>query len=138
MPFVPYVPPAKPHPATAQAAKPVVEDSLTTWYKKLAALHHDNTALRFGSKTFLDFDGQDALVWVNRPTMPSLQNPPVVVVCNLSSSSVQLSLTGSLTKLNLHGFFLRTLLRSDNGMGAQDIDAVSLPPYSVYIGELRR
>jgi alpha-glucosidase len=138
LPYVPYVPPPRPHPAVASAPRPAPTDPLTLWYKQLAALHHDNTTLRFGSKTFLDFDAQNALVWVNRPAKPSVLNPPIVVLCNLSSSPVQLSLTAAMKKLDMHGFFLRALLRSDNGMGAQDLDAVSLPPFSVYIGELRR
>jgi hypothetical protein len=138
LPYVPYVPPTKPHPAVASTPRPVLTDPLTLWYKQLAALHHDNTTLRFGSKTFLDFDAQNALVWVNRPVKPSVLTPPIVVLCNLSSSPVQLSLNAAMNKLNLHGFFLRALLRSDNGMGAQDLGAVNLPPFGVYIGELRR
>ncbi len=138
LPYVPYVPPPKPRPVEPPKPRPVTTDPLTLWYRQLAALHHDNPALRFGSKTFLDFDAQDALVWVNRPPSPSPQNPPVVVVCNLSASPLQLSLTAAIKKLDLHGFFLRALLRSDHGMGAQDLDSVTLPPFSVYIGELRR
>ena len=41
-------------------------------------------------------------------------------------------------KLSLHGFFLRTLLRSDSALGGQDLEAVKLPPYGVFIGEVRR
>ena len=94
--------------------------------------------IRLGAKTFLDFDGQNALVWVNRPIKPSPATPPVVVVCNLSASSVTLSLGASMRSLNLQGWFLRTLLRSDDAMGAQDINAVTVPAFGVYIGELRR
>jgi len=135
LPYVPYSPPAKPHPA---ASKPVQTDPLTTWYRKLNALHHDNAVIRSGSKVFLDFDAQNALVWVNRPASPSPSTPPIVVACNLSSSPVQLSLAAAMKELNLHGFFLRTILRSDDAMGAQDLNSVNLPPFGVYIGELRR
>lgn len=136
LPYVPYVPPQKPHkPAAVKLAPP---DPLTVWYQQLDSLHHSNAALRTGAKIFLDHDAQNVLAWVNRPASPSLQNPPVVVLCNLSSSPVELSLADDMKKLNLHGFFLRPLLRSDNGMGAQDIEAVKLAPYAVYIGELRR
>jgi alpha-glucosidase len=69
--------------------------------------------------------------------MPSPHTPPIVVLCNLSSSPVHLSLTAEIKKLNLRGFFLRAVLRSDTGMGAQDVDAVTLPPFGAYIGELR-
>jgi hypothetical protein len=32
---------------------------------------------------------------------------------------------------------LRTLARSDSGMGAMHLDGMTLAPYSVFIGELR-
>lgn len=136
LPYVPYVPPPpKPRPAVAPKPKPA--DPLTTWYRQLAVLHHDNAVVRSGSKIFLDFDAQNALVWVNRPASPSPLNPPVVVVCNLSSAPLQLSLTAAIKQLNLRGFFLRPLLRSFDAMGAQPLDNVTLPPFGVYIGELR-
>ena len=133
--YVPYVPPPRPH--LAVAPKPKAADPLTTWYRQLGVLHHDNAVVRSGSKIFLDFDAQNALVWVNRPASLSPLNPPVVVLCNLSSSPLQLSLTDAMKKLNLRGFFLRPLLRSWDAMGAQPLDSVTLPPFGVYIGELR-
>jgi len=135
-PYVPYVPPARPHKAIVQNAAP--PDPLTTWYGKLTTLHHDNAAIRLGSKTFLDYDAQNALVWVNTPLKPTPTTPPVVVICNLSSSPAQLSLTDAIKKLHLTGWFLRTLLRSDDAMGGQNLDSVHVPAYGVYIGELRR
>jgi alpha-glucosidase len=135
-PYVPYVPPVRPHKPAAQSAAP--PDPLTTWYGKLTTLHHDNAVIRLGSKTFLDFDAQNALVWVNTPVKPSPTTPPVVVICNLSASPVQLSLTDAIKKFHLTGWFLRTLLRSDDAMGGQNLDSVSVPAYGVYIGELRR
>lgn len=135
-PYVPYVPPARPHKPAAQNAAP--PDPLTTWYGKLTTLHHDNAVIRLGSKTFLDFDAQNALVWVNTPVKPSPTTPPVVVICNLSASPVQLSLTDAIKKFHLTGWFLRTLLRSDDAMGGQNLDSVNVPAYGVYIGELRR
>jgi len=137
LPYVPFVPPAKPKPA--EAPKPVPEDPLTTWYRQLSALHHDNGVLRTGNKIFLDFDAQNALVWVTKPASnaPRL-TAPVVVICNLSASPLQLSLADAMKRLDLHGFYLRTLLRTDHAMGAQDINAVNVPAFSVYIGELHR
>jgi hypothetical protein len=135
-PYVPYVPP--PRPRKPAATKSVPTDPLTIWYEKLTELHHANVVIRLGTKTFLDFDAQNALVWVNRPAKPSPTTPPVVVICNLSTSPVQLSLTEAIKKLNLTGWFLRTLLRSDDTMGGQNLDSVKVPAYGVYIGELRR
>jgi alpha-glucosidase len=135
LPYVPYAPPPKPRPVAAP--KPLPLDPLTSWYQQLLALSHGNVVLRSGSKTLLDFDAQNTLVWVVRPASPSLHTPPVFVAVNLSAAPVQLSLAAAIKSLSLRGFYLRTLLRSDQGMGAQDVNAVNLPAYSVYIGELR-
>jgi hypothetical protein len=134
--YVPFVPLKKPAPAPApHVARP---SPLAAWYTQLALLHHSNATLRYGATTVLNFDAQDALVWVARPAVNSPLTPAVVVACNLSPNPVQLSLTSAMKTLDLHGFFLRTLARSDNGMGAQNLDSVTLPPFAVYIGELRR
>jgi alpha-glucosidase len=121
-------------------ARPVAPPtvSLTDWYGQLSALHHGNAALRYGTVTMLNFDAQNALVWVSRPASGSVATPPVVVVCNLSSSPVQLSLESAIRNINLRGSYLRTLLRSDNAIGPQGLNYVILPPFGVYIGELHR
>jgi alpha-glucosidase len=122
-------------PRGATDAKPA---SLADWYRQLAALHHENATLRYGSVTMLDYDDQNALVWVKRGTSGAVTTPPIFVACNLSAVQVKLSLADVVSSLKLHGSFLRTLLRSDQGMGPQDLDAVTLPPFGVYIGELGR
>ena len=133
LPFKPYVPPGKK--AQAQAAP---KDALTSWYKQLASLHHGSGALRAGSQNFLDFDAQNVLVWVARPVAVTNVSPAVVVACNLSASPATIALRTPLEGLGLHGNYLRTLLRSDRALGPQDLNSVVLPPYSVYIGEVRR
>jgi len=116
----------------------LADKSLAGWTSKLSALHHGNQTLRNGTVTLLDFDRQNALVWVTRPALASKNAPPVVVTCNLSSLPLKLSLTAAVHGLNLRGSYLLTLLRSDTAMGAQDLDSVILPPFGVYIGELHR
>jgi alpha-glucosidase len=118
--------------ATAGAA--AIED----WYRQLSILHHGNSTLRLGAVSVLDFDAQNALVWVFRPATITSLTPPIVVVCNLSGSASHLSLTAPLRALNLRGTFLRTLARTYDALGGEDLNAVNLPPYAVYIGELRR
>jgi alpha-glucosidase len=125
-----------PAPIFRPAAPPT--PTLADWISKLSALHHGNATVRYGSVTVLDFDAQNALVWIIRPAANSALAPPVVVVCNLSSSPLRLSLTSAVHSLNLRGSFLLTLLRSDQAIGPQDLDAVALPPFAVYIGELHR
>jgi len=143
------IPDAAPQPAAARtlavnrpAAAPLPAappaPTLADWIGKLSALHHGNATVRYGSVSVLDFDAQNALVWIIRPATNSALTPPVVVACNLSSSPLRLSLTAAVHSLNLRGSFLLTLLRSDQAMGPQDLDAVTLPPFAVYIGELHR
>jgi alpha-glucosidase len=138
LPYVPYVPPPKPQKLETPQAIAIPVDPLTLWYQKLAALHHDNATLRSGNKVFLDFDARNALVWVSRPTAGAGLKLPVFAICNLSSSPIQISLSAAVKSLDLHGLFLRTLLRADPGMGAQDLNSVNVPAFGVYVGELRR
>ena len=147
-PDAPPAPEAAPPPARTLAVnRPAVTTrpsaapptpTLADWTSRLSALHHGNATVRYGSVSLLDFDAQNALVWVIRPPANSGLTPPVVVACNLSSSPLRLSLTSAIHSLNLRGSFLITLLRSDQAMGPQDLDSVTLPPFAVYIGELHR
>jgi alpha-glucosidase len=116
----------------------LADKSLADWTAKLSALHHGNPTLRNGSITLLDFDRQNALVWIVRPAQMSANAPAIVVACNLSSLPLRLSLASAVHGLNLRGSYLLTLLRSDAAMGAQDLDSLTLPPFAVYIGELHR
>jgi hypothetical protein len=114
------------------------ESAASDWYRQLIALHHGNSTLRYGTATPLDFDAQNALVWVSRAPQGTAQMLPVVVTCNLTSLPLHVSLGAAIRGLGLRGSFLRTLLRTDVSMGPQDLDNVTIPPFGVYIGELRR
>lgn len=130
------------HPAPANdpisvAAQDANPASLLSWYRQLAALHHSNQTLTSAPATVFDHDAQNVLAWVHKPSDASLKNPAVVVVCNLSAQPAHISLKDDMQKLHLKGNFLRTLLRSDNGMGPMSLDSMTIPPYTVYIGQLR-
>jgi alpha-glucosidase len=116
----------------------LTDQTLADWYRQLSALHHGNATLRFGSIDLLNFDRQNALVWVRHAAPGTAHSLPVFVACNLSAVPMQLSLVDAVRNLKLRGWFLRTLLRSDDFMGPQDLNAVTLPPFGVYIGELAR
>ena len=138
VPYVPYTPPVRSGTSPAEAVPEMAMDPLTDWYRQLAQLHHGNAVLRGGTTAMLDFDRQNALVWVTHMANSSPLTPPVVVLCNLSGSPVEVALGPALKALNLRGTYLRTLLRSDKAMGPQDLNAVKLPGFAVYVGELRR
>ncbi len=111
--------------------------SLLNWYRQLSIIQHSNLTLRSGVNLSLDHDSQHVLAWVRKPLIVSAIAPPIVFLCNLTGQPVQLSLTADMQRLHLRGSFLRTILRSDSGMGAIHLDSVTLPPFAVYIGELR-
>ena len=139
----PPPPKGKPAPAPAPNAPPnaALEDadpaSLLNWYRQLTALHHGNATISSGATTTLNHDDQNVLVWVRKPQTVSPISPVLVVICNLSAQPAQLSLKAELQRLHFRGSFLRTLLRSDKGIGTMHLESMTIPPYTAYIGELR-
>jgi glycosidase len=130
------------HPAPANdpisvAAQETNNASLLSWYRQLSALHHSNQTLSSAPSVMLNHDAQNVLAWVRRPEGASLRDPAVVFVCNLTAQPVHLSLKDDMQKIHLKGNFLRTLLRSDSGMGPMSLDSMTIPPFAVYIGQLR-
>jgi len=119
------------------AAEDANPDSLLNWYRKLIALRRNNPALHTGVNIMLDHDAQNALVWLRKPANPSPENPSVVVACNLSAQPITLSLKSDMKANGVRGSFLRPLARTDNGMGAMDLDTLHLQPFGVYIGEVK-
>ena len=114
-------------------------DPVAEWYGQMSALHRGSSTMRSGGMAVLDHDAEGALVWVRTPVgRGSTENHPVVVACNLSGAPVKVVLTEDLQRLHLRGTFLKTILRTDNGMGPMSVTGVTLAPYSVYIGELKR
>jgi hypothetical protein len=112
--------------------------SLLQWYRQLSALHHGNPVMRDGATTLLQTANPDIVAWARRPAHGEAL--PVVIVCNLSAAPVKISLKEDLVKAQLHGFFFRTMLRSGQDAitsGPGSLEGLSLPPYGVYIGELR-
>ena len=116
------------------AAAPATS-SIFAWYRQWTGLHRGNPVMRAGSDTLLDRDADGALVWVRTP---ATGGAAMVAICNLTSQPLHLSLVEDIAKLHLRGSFLRTIARTDNGMGAMPLRAVTLPPFGVYVGELSR
>jgi len=112
-------------------------DSLLNWYRKLIAMRRSNPALHSGSNVMLNHDAQNALVWLRKPANASLEHPAVVIACNFSAQPVTISLKADMKSNNIRGSFLRTIARTDHAMGPMDLDALQLPPFGVYIGEVR-
>jgi glycosidase len=112
-------------------------DSLLNWYRQLSALHHGNATLASGASLTINRDDQNVLVLVRKPKVVSAGSPVLVLLFNLTAQPVRLSLKADIAKLGLRGSFLRTILRSDEGMGTMHLDEMTLPPHCAYVGELR-
>lgn len=119
----------------AHAASGPTESSVFNWYRQWSGLHRGNATMRSGADTLLDHDAEGALVWVRTSHGGGL---PVVAICNTTDKPLRLSLVNEIQRLGLRGSFLRTVARSDNGMGAMPLRDVVLPAFGVYVGELSR
>lgn len=101
-----------------ESARP---DSLLNWYRDLAALRRDNTALRDGAMTFLDQTNPNVLVYRREGARP------VLVMLNFSGSSQPLAkglMTGKVT----------TLIASDPALrSANGVEGTTLPPYGAWV-----
>ncbi len=117
------------------AADPAGQSSVFAWYRQWSGLHRGNAVMRAGEDTLLDHDADGALVWVRQVKNGG---PPIVVICNVTNKGIRLSLVNEIQRLGLRGSFLRTLARSDGGMGAMPLREIVLPPFAVYAGQLSR
>ena len=111
--------------------------SLLNWYRQLSALHHSNPTINAGANITLNHDDQNLLTWVRKPQAVTAISPAIVIICNLSAQPAQISLKDDMQRLRLKGSFLRAILRSDNATGPMHLESMTIPPYGVYIGELR-
>ena len=141
-PYVPYVRPEVPKKAAPPAPNSVagqetLPGSLLNFYRQLSVLHHGGTAIHDGDEITFDHAAENVLVWVRKPTSVSQFNSPIVVACNLSDKPAVLSLEPDISRLQLRGHFLRTMLRSDDAMGGTSIDHLTVPGDGVYVGSLR-
>jgi hypothetical protein len=133
----PSLEPATPNPAPNAALEDADPNSLLNWYRKLIELHHSNATINSGEYLTINRDDQNVLIMIRKPKNVSATNPILIILCNLSGEPQHLSIKKDTMKLHLRGSFLRTVLRSDNGMGTMHLESMTLPPYTAYIGALR-
>ncbi len=118
------------------------QDSLLNWYRRLSSLRHANLALRGGSLDVLALANPDLVAWVRRPPSAAAGASPVVVICNVSPHAAKVTLSA---ELHARGIpvgtgMLRTLASSAASANLNrpvPLDAISLPAYGVYVGELQ-
>jgi hypothetical protein len=112
-------------------------ESLLNFYRHVLELHSSNATLRTGSVSFLNHDSEGALVWLRRAPAGARTVASVIVACNLTDHSIQLSLDADLAHLHVAPGTLRPLLTSLHmDHLAQSTGYLRLSPHSVYVGEL--
>lgn len=118
------------------AAEEGSDDSLLRWYHQLIALRSTNPALRNGATVLLNQDAQNALVWVRKSAPGSTAHGMMLVACNMTAHPVTLNLAQQVAATGSPSGYVHPVMRTDNGMGALSLDAVTLPPFGVILGEL--
>ena len=123
-------------PIAAAGAGPIAASPVLDWNRRVLGLLRGDATIRGGARTMLNRDAERALVtvWRGEGAKPK----PVMAIVNLSDQPLRMSLVDDLAKMGMHGIFLRTILRSDRGMGAMPLRAVTLPAYGVFVGQMGR
>lgn len=101
--------------------------------KQVLQLRSTHTTLRTGSATVLPTAQPDVHVWLlkartGRETM--------LLAVNASKAAATLGLGSALATQHIRGAYLRTLLRSDGGMGSINVDSGVLPPGAAIVAEI--
>ena len=112
--------------AKAEEGKP---DSMLTWYQKLIDLKKTHAAFTQGNNLMLDQDNTKVLSWLRQ----SPDGKQVLVICNFTADPQTVNLSGGGVK----GAKAKTLLKSPSGTEPASLDAVQLPPFGVWIGEVQ-
>ncbi|HEX6771613.1 MAG TPA: alpha-glucosidase [Acidobacteriaceae bacterium] len=106
------------------------EDSLLNWYKQLIRLRRENLALHSGKLTMLNTDDRNVLAWIRQT--PGA--PVVVVACNFTAEPRKFSF--DLPKQAIGSRKAKTLMKTPGANDPASLDAVNLPPFGVYIGQI--
>ena len=104
-------------------------DSLFHWYQELIHLKKTVPALKSGSTVMVDPSNKQVLSWLRKGP----GKDEVVVSVNFTAEPHSVSLTGP----EIHGKQVQTLLKSPGTGDPATLDSVALPPFGVYIGEVK-
>ena len=124
-----------PVPATYQTHNVATEkadpNSILNFYRNLLALRHTNQSLLDGDYVAVNQDDPNVYSYLRR-----YKNQAVLVVLNLSEAPQTVSFD-----LSAQGFGAKqakTLLTTTKAGATQALSGISLPPYTVYIGEVAK
>lgn len=106
-------------------------DSMLAWYKALIRIKKTVPAFANGANIMLDAENPSVLSW----TRQAFGAPQVVVSVNFTARPQTVNLESS--GAGLRAERLKTLLKSADCANPVALDRITLPPYGVYIGEVR-
>ncbi|MBV9301564.1 MAG: alpha-glucosidase [Acidobacteriaceae bacterium] len=106
-------------------------DSLLSWYKRLIALRREVPALHSGKEMMLNTNDNHVLSWLRQTE----GHPPVLIACNFTANPQTVSF--NLAQDGVTGKHPSTLLKSPGARDPASLDKIQLPPFGVYIGEVK-
>jgi len=124
-PWLPVPPSYKTHNVASESANP---NSVLSFYKKLLALRHNNRALLDGNYVPLNQDDPNVISYLRQ-----YKDQAVVVAINMSTSAQEVGF--DLAKHGITKGKVTPLLTSGTQSG--NTSQLVLPPYAVYIGEIK-
>ena len=106
-------------------------DSLLNWYKQLIELRKINPALAGGKNVMLNTGDAKVLAWARQVD----GQPTVVVACNFTADPQKFAF--DLSGTGVTGKQAKTLMKTPGSSDPASLDAVNLPAYGVYIGQVQ-
>jgi alpha-glucosidase len=106
-------------------------DSMLNWYKQLIDLRRTNAAIRDGQHVMLNTSDNNVLMWLRQAP----GQPAVVVACNFTAQPQKVSF--DLSAQGITGRNAKTLMKTPGSSDPASLDAVQLPPFGVYIGQVQ-
>jgi hypothetical protein len=133
-PWVPMGPNAASATVAAEDAEP---GSLLNWYRKLSELRKQGFALKGGSLMLVDTGYPDVVAWVRKGSTAAGERP-LLVMCNLSSRGVLISVEQQLKQLGLKpASGMMPMALSFPGINpSYTATGINLPAYGIYLGEI--
>jgi alpha-glucosidase len=128
IPWLPVPVSYKTHNVESEKSDP---NSILIFYKNLLALRHTNKALLDGDYVALNQNDANVYSYLRR-----YKGQAVLVVLNMSENPQNVSF--NLSKQGFSTGEAKTLLSTINGGATQKLSGISLPPYTVYIGEVTK
>ncbi|AXC11011.1 Neopullulanase [Acidisarcina polymorpha] len=105
-------------------------NSMLNWYKQLIELRRQNPSVGKGNNVTLNKSDTKVLAWARQLE----GQPTVVIACNFTADPQRFAFDFSGTGIT--GKQAKTLMKTPGSSDPASLDAVNLPPFGVYIGQI--